>query len=80
MDLAPGDTLVMFSDGVTEAGVETEAEFGEDGLLRVIRENQAGNAEALVESIIKAVAGEKEDDVTGVAIRAVGRELLAAAF
>ncbi len=69
VDLAPGDTLVLFSDGVTEAGVETEAEFGEDGLLRVIRENHSGKAEALVESIINAVAGEKEDDVTVVAIR-----------
>jgi phosphoserine phosphatase RsbU/P len=69
VDLAPGDMLVLFSDGVTEAGVETAAEFGEDGLLRVIRENQAGTAETLVESIINAVAGEKEDDVTVVAIR-----------
>ena len=79
VDLAPGDTLVIFSDGVTEAGVETDAEFGEDGLQRVIRENQAGNAEALVESIINAVAGEKEDDVTVVAIRAVGRAIVPAA-
>jgi len=69
VDLAPGDTLVLFSDGVTEAGVETEAEFGEDGLLRVIRANQAASAETLVTSIISAVAGEKEDDVTVVAIR-----------
>ncbi len=43
VDLAPGDTLVLFSDGVTEAGVETEAEFGEDGLLRIIQANQAAN-------------------------------------
>jgi serine phosphatase RsbU (regulator of sigma subunit) len=72
VDLAPGDTLVLFSDGVTEAGVETEAEFGEDGLLRVIRANQAGSADTLVNAIIGAVAGEKEDDVTVVAIRSVG--------
>jgi phosphoserine phosphatase RsbU/P len=71
VDLAPGDTLVLFSDGVTEAGVETEAEFGDDGLLAVIRANQGASAETLVNAIISAVAGEKEDDVTGVAIRSV---------
>lgn len=70
VDLAPGDTLVLFSDGVTEAGVETEAEFGEEGLLRVMRANRSGGAESLVNAIIHAVAGEKEDDVTVVAIRA----------
>jgi sigma-B regulation protein RsbU (phosphoserine phosphatase) len=69
VDLAPGDTLVLFSDGVTEAGVETAAEFGEDGLLRVIRANHSGSADTLVKAIISAVAGEKEDDVTVVAIR-----------
>ena len=69
VDLAPGDTLVLFSDGVTEAGVETEAEFGEDGLLAVIRANQGSNAETLVNAIVSAVAGEKEDDVTVVVIR-----------
>ena len=71
VDLAPDDTLVLFSDGVTEAGVETEAEFGEDGLLAVIRANAGANAETLVNAIISAVAGEKEDDVTVVAIRSL---------
>jgi sigma-B regulation protein RsbU (phosphoserine phosphatase) len=69
VDLAPGDTLVLFSDGVTEAGVETEAEFGEDGLLAVIHANRGSSAEALVNAIVSAVAGEKADDVTVVAIR-----------
>ncbi len=71
VDLASGDTLVLFSDGVTEAGVETEAEFGEDGLLAVIRANAGSSAGALVEGIIQAVAGEKEDDVTVVVIRSL---------
>jgi len=69
VELARGDTLVLFSDGVTEAGVETEAEFGEEGLLAVIRANQNASAEALVNAISTAVAGEKADDVTVVAIR-----------
>jgi sigma-B regulation protein RsbU (phosphoserine phosphatase) len=69
VDLAPGDTLVLFSDGVTEAGVETEAEFGDDGLLAVIHGNRSTDAETLVNAIISAVAGEKEDDVTVVVVR-----------
>lgn len=69
VDLHSGDTLVLFSDGVTEAGVETEEEFGEDGLLAVIQSHAGSTAEALVAGIIDAVAGEKQDDVTVVAVR-----------
>jgi sigma-B regulation protein RsbU (phosphoserine phosphatase) len=69
VDLHSGDTLVLFSDGVTEAGVETEEEFGEDGLLSVIQSHAGSTAEALVAGIIDAVAGEKQDDVTVVAVR-----------
>jgi sigma-B regulation protein RsbU (phosphoserine phosphatase) len=67
--LQTGDTLVIFSDGVTEAGIENDAEFGEDGLLSVIQANPRAGAEALVNQIVEAVAGEKADDVTVVAIR-----------
>ena len=71
VDLQPGDTLVLFSDGVTEAGIESGEEFGEDGLLATIRSQSAADAETLVDSIIGAVAGEKADDVTVVAIRSL---------
>ena len=67
--LKPGDTLVIFSDGVTEAGIESEAEFGEDGLLSVMRANAGADAETLVNKIVDAVAGEKQDDVTVVVVR-----------
>ncbi len=69
IELKTGDTLVIFSDGVTEAGIESDAEFGEDGLLSVIQANPAAGAEALVNQIVDAVAGEKADDVTVVAVR-----------
>jgi len=71
VDLHSGDTLVLFSDGVTEAGIETEEEFGEDGLLSVIQSLAGSTADALVAGIINAVAGEKQDDVTVVAVRAL---------
>jgi phosphoserine phosphatase RsbU/P len=69
VDLKTGDTLVIFSDGVTEAGIESDTEFGEDGLLSVMRAHRAVTAETLVNHIVDAVAGEKQDDVTVVAVR-----------
>ena len=69
VDLEPGDTLVIFSDGVTEAGIENDAEFGEEGLLKAIQANRGADAELLVNRIIDAVAGDKQDDVTVVALR-----------
>ena len=67
----PGDTLVMFSDGVTEAGIDSPGEFGEDGLLRAIQASRASDAEAVVNRILAAVAPQAEDDATVVAIRSV---------
>jgi sigma-B regulation protein RsbU (phosphoserine phosphatase) len=69
--LKPGDTLVIFSDGVTEAGIESGAEFGEDGLLALMRANADTPAETLVNQIVDAVTGEKHDDVTVVAVRVI---------
>jgi sigma-B regulation protein RsbU (phosphoserine phosphatase) len=69
VELRSGDTLVLFSDGVTEAGIETEQEFGEEGLLTVIQSLAGSTAEALVAGVIDAVAGQKQDDVTVVAVR-----------
>jgi len=71
VQLLPGDSLVLFTDGVTEAGVENDQEFGEDGLLGTIQSNDGASAEALVKGIINAVAGEQQDDVTVVAIRSL---------
>lgn len=71
VQLHPGDTLVLFSDGVTEAGIENDTEFGEDGLLSLIQASMGSDAETLVNRIVDAVAGEKQDDVTVVAIRVI---------
>jgi phosphoserine phosphatase RsbU/P len=71
VDLHPGDTLLMFTDGVTEAGIENDREFGEDGLLATVQANRDQNAENLVKAIVGAVQGETQDDVTVVAIRSI---------
>jgi len=71
--LGPGDTLLLYSDGVTEAGADTGEEFGDDRLLHALRANQALPAEALVQAIVDDVnqfsSGSRSDDVTVVVLR-----------
>lgn len=69
VELRSGDTLVLYSDGVTEAGVDSGVEFGEEGLLGALLAGvRDGNAEALVKRIVAALPGDHSDDVTVVAI------------
>ena len=52
--LPPGATLVLYTDGVTEARDDSCAQFGEDGLARVLR-GVEGGAEAAVAAVTAAV-------------------------
>ncbi len=74
-DLHAGDALLIYSDGVTEAGIDHGEEFGEERLSEVLRENRAQPAPVLVQAIVDAVAdfsgGARSDDVTVVALRGV---------
>ena len=71
----PGDTLVLYSDGVTEAGIDGVEEYGEERLIEAIREHQFEPAASLVQGIVDKVnqfsAGSRSDDVTVVAVRGV---------
>lgn len=57
MDLAPGDRVVLFTDGVTEAANQEGEEFGEARLLALLEEHRALGSKRLQEKIL-AVAGE----------------------
>jgi sigma-B regulation protein RsbU (phosphoserine phosphatase) len=74
-ELHRGDTLVLFSDGVTEAGIEHGDEFGEERLAAVLRENVGVAAAVLVERVVEAVSQfsgpSRSDDVTVVALRGI---------
>jgi len=71
--LNPGDTLPLYSDGVTEAGADSGDEFGEDRLIHALRVNPAQSAEALVQAIVDDVnefsGAARNDDPTVVALR-----------
>ena len=55
--LAPGDRLILYTDGVTEACDAGDEEFGEVRLLRLLQEHRTAAACALQAKIL-AVAGE----------------------
>jgi sigma-B regulation protein RsbU (phosphoserine phosphatase) len=66
--LAHGDRVVFFTDGVTEASGPDEEEFGEERLLRLLKENRGARAEDLQGMILKRVGeycgGVWNDDAT----------------
>ena len=73
--LDAGDTLLLYSDGVTEAANSAGDEFGEHRLARALRESTSRTAADLVREIVDAVSAfsgaSRADDITVVAIRGV---------
>jgi phosphoserine phosphatase RsbU/P len=72
--MAPGDVLVLYSDGVTEAFDSTRCMFGEERLLEVVRTHAHASAAVLVEAISAAVhdhagAMPQSDDITLLVLR-----------
>ncbi|MCC7125473.1 MAG: SpoIIE family protein phosphatase [Acidobacteria bacterium] len=75
--LAPGDTVVLYSDGVTEAQDASGEEFGEARLVDVIRAQHGQPATDVLRHIVKAVqhfarGAEQYDDVTALVVRYTG--------
>jgi len=77
LELKPGDTMVIYSDGVTEAQNLAGEEFGEGRLVQVMQENHLGSAENVLDKIIAAVkhfahGAEQYDDVTALVVKYTG--------
>ncbi len=53
-DLAPGDTVLTFTDGVTEAMTDEKALYGRERLLALIKKSK-GTVEQLIEAIVDDV-------------------------
>jgi serine phosphatase RsbU (regulator of sigma subunit) len=71
--LAPGDAVLLYTDGVSEARSETGEEYGEERLEAVARRHRAAGADALVQAVLadlRAFVGAAEpfDDATLVAV------------
>jgi sigma-B regulation protein RsbU (phosphoserine phosphatase) len=74
MDLVPGDTLLFFSDGVTEAFDEEQDLLGDERVLAHLAKRPGANAADTVQSVlarVKAHAGraKQSDDISIVASR-----------
>lgn len=68
VELAPGDRLVCFTDGITEAVSDQGDEFGDEGLIETIRRHRAEPVDALARAVSDAVSdwtgGVLQDDAT----------------
>ncbi len=77
LQLAIGDTIVVFSDGVSEALSSTGEEWGDDRLLAAVQAASPGSAQLLVERLVAAVrdftrGAPQSDDITAMVIRYLG--------
>jgi sigma-B regulation protein RsbU (phosphoserine phosphatase) len=72
--LRPGDTVFVYSDGVTEAFDKDNNEFGEERLEEVLRGLAGASLEETVGKVIEAVGTfshgvAQSDDITCLAMR-----------
>jgi sigma-B regulation protein RsbU (phosphoserine phosphatase) len=73
VSIGRGDTLALFSDGVTEAGIESDAEYGEERLTAMLASLQGESVERMLERILDSVRsfsnGQQSDDITLILLR-----------
>jgi serine phosphatase RsbU (regulator of sigma subunit) len=76
--LQQGDTLVLYTDGVTESFDIHGCEFGEDRLVDTLRRNRALSSERLLASVVDEVRAfspdEQHDDITLIAAKCTGAQ------
>jgi sigma-B regulation protein RsbU (phosphoserine phosphatase) len=77
VQLAPGDTVVVFSDGVSEALDVAGAEFGDERILAALQgvrgESPRAMLSALLDSVQQFAKGTPQnDDVTALVVRFTG--------
>ena len=76
--LQPGDIMVFYSDGVTEAHNVAGEEFGEARLVQVMESHSKGSADVVLAQIVEAVTdfahgAEQYDDVTALVVKYTGQ-------
>lgn len=79
LSVEKGDSIVVFSDGVTEALNTKEEEFGEPRLLQLLHENLERPPQEILEALIEGVqeftlGAPQSDDVTALVVRYNGAQ------
>jgi len=76
----PGDRLVCFTDGMSEARSADDEEYGEERLAKLAASTPAGNAEQLADVLSAAVLawtnGPAQDDATLIVVERGPQERL----
>jgi len=74
--LKPGDVMVLYTDGITEAENASQEMFGEERLREIISRTQTLTAAAIVNAILESVqafvgTNPQSDDITLMVVRSV---------
>ena len=74
INLKKGDTIIIFSDGITEALNKNSEEYGEERLLSIIQNSTLLEAEIIIEKVFESVKSHvqdapQSDDITIVIIK-----------
>jgi serine phosphatase RsbU (regulator of sigma subunit) len=73
VELAAADTLIMFTDGVTEATNPAGEQFGYDRLTGVVRDSARQEPASIADAVIQAVTTfaefNRQDDLTAVVVQ-----------
>jgi sigma-B regulation protein RsbU (phosphoserine phosphatase) len=74
VQLNPGDTVVTFTDGVTEAEDENDGFYDEERLISYLEKHPSKSLESLVKGVFLEVmkftgAAEQSDDITVLTVR-----------
>ncbi|MGH9431597.1 MAG: PP2C family protein-serine/threonine phosphatase [Terriglobia bacterium] len=75
VELQPGDLLVVYSDGIVEAGIGQKQEFGESRLERIIKAHCSQSLAEIQRQVLAAVRDwsgpDPEDDMTLLLVKAL---------
>jgi sigma-B regulation protein RsbU (phosphoserine phosphatase) len=75
--LAPGETLLLFTDGVTEANDREGSEFGTERLRSSINGSSVGHPTEILQTCVDSIAAfrngaARNDDLTMLALKYTG--------
>lgn len=79
-DISPGDVIVFYSDGITEADSESGELFGENRLSAIVANHSGNDPQDIADAILKEIKGfrGKEtlgDDASCIVLRIASREV-----
>ena len=79
LTLSSGRSILLYTDGLTEAENQDHDQFGEGRILEVLQQAGTGDPEAMVQALEDAVHGfvgpaEQSDDLTMLAICYSGKK------